>query len=144
MCKLALTGLLADAVLELAAFRRASVCLVPCCYGQIVSALDHKRGSNTTPNMHPRSAEFRSALVGEESGAFRTVAKAADFSVVQDGEFALDSPAFATAQRCMRIVDTDRLLWVREQSNTHHQPPPLVFLSRLEPPTCRCLEPPEK
>ena len=36
-----------------------------------------------------------------------------------------------TPQRCMSLVDTDRLLWVRERVGKG-----CVSLSRLEPPTC--------
>ena len=101
-------------------------------YGQIVSALDHGRGGGTAPNMHPRSAAFRQALDEDGIAAFRAVAKSADFNVVRDGGvFDVESAAFATAQRCMRLVDTDRLLWMRERVGSGS-----ISLSRLEPPTC--------
>ena len=87
---------------------RAAVCLVPCCYGQIVSALDHQRGGTTAPNMHPRSSAFRQALESVQGGdgltAFRTVAKAADFNVVKDGGcFDVSSAAFATGVLGFRV-----------------------------------------
>ncbi|CAE8641359.1 unnamed protein product, partial [Polarella glacialis] len=41
-------GLLADAVLALAVRRRAGLCLVPCCYGQIAGKQDHDRGEGTS------------------------------------------------------------------------------------------------
>jgi len=132
-------GLLTDSVLELALSQRASVCMVPCCYGQIVSTEDHQRGGTTAPNMHPRSTAFREVLGGDGLAAFRAVAKAADFNVVKDGgAFDVDSDAFATAVRCMRLVDTDRLLWMREGSSPgrEHIGIPYISLSRLSPPTC--------
>jgi hypothetical protein len=47
------------------------------------------------------------------------VAKAADFNVVKDGGvFDVNSAAFAKALRCMRIVDTDRLLWMRPATSS--------------------------
>ena len=113
-----LCGLLTDSVLELAVARRAAVCVVPCCYGQIVGAIDHARGGSTAPCMHPRSAVFRRALEarrddeacvvcdadgasnsrraaeggsGSAIEAFRTVARAADIQVVgKGGEFDVD------------------------------------------------------
>ena len=133
-------GLLTDSALELALSKRASVCMVPCCYGQIVSHQDHQRGGTTAPNMHPRSAAFREALGEDGLAAFRAVAKAADFNVVKDGgAFDVNSAAFATALRCMRIVDTDRLLWMHESSrglNDDHTLNPYISLSCLSPPTC--------
>jgi hypothetical protein len=133
-------GLLTDSALELALSKRASVCMVPCCYGQIVSHQDHQRGGTTAPNMHPRSAAFREALGEDGLAAFRAVAKAADFNVVKDGgAFDVNSAAFATALRCMRIVDTDRLLWMRESSRGREDDQtrcPYMSLSCLSPPTC--------
>ena len=132
-------GLLTDSALELALSQRASVCMVPCCYGQIVSNEDHQRGGSTAPNMHPRSAAFREVLGGDGLAAFRAVAKAADFNVVKDGgAFDVGSDAFATAVRCMRLVDTDRLLWMREESSPgrEHRGNPHISLSCLSPPTC--------
>ena len=64
-----LCGLLTDSVLELALARRAAVCVVPCCYGQIVGGTDHVRGSGTTPFMHPRSSAFRETLAGGKDAA---------------------------------------------------------------------------
>ena len=46
-----LCGLLTDSVLELAMARRSSVCLVPCCYGQIFGTEDHQRGGTMSPCM---------------------------------------------------------------------------------------------
>ena len=144
-------GLLTDSVLELSASRRAAVCLVPCCYGQLVSGEDHGRGGMTAPNMHPRSSAFRDALGNAGLEAFRAVVKAADFNVVKKGAFDLASQGFATAQQCMRLVDTDRLMWLREReaadgiaSGQVGGGPgevgggalPNIALSRLEPVTC--------
>jgi hypothetical protein len=129
-------GLLSDAVLEVAAARRSAVCLVPCCYGQIVGGVDHARGGDTAPCMHPRSAAFRGALSGDGLVAFRSVAKAADLVVGRGGAVDVDSASFATAQACMRLVDTDRLLWLAESAAARGEEPPRVELARLEPPTC--------
>lgn len=160
-----LCGLLTDSVLELAAARRAAVCLVPCCYGQIVGGTDHDRGGGTMPCMHPRSTPFRTTLqlgsddapalrsAGEE--AFRTIARAADTAVVgAGGSFDPSSAASVAARRCMRIVDSDRCLHIletwgaadicaecdgsvgSEESAEKPGPRPLVSVGSLQPLTC--------
>jgi len=59
----------------------------------------------------PRSLAFR-ALLGEEGeAAFRAVIKGADcVAVGRGGAFDAAAAGFLTAQRCMRLVDADRLL----------------------------------
>ena len=133
-----LCGLLTDSVLDLAVARHSAVCLVPCCYGQIVGSTNHERGGVTAPNIHPRSRAFREALgIGQASAAsavaeealdhlsggdangeeaFHTVARGADIAVVgKGGAFDPASTASIAAMRCMRIVDTDRCLYALER-----------------------------
>ena len=159
-----LCGLLTDSVLELAIDRGSSVCIVPCCYGQIVGSTDHARGGGTTPCMHPRSTAFQLALgigrrpaehdcssaaggilstamleeptiSGEE--AFRTIAQAADTAIVgKGGEFDPQSAASLSAFHCMRMVDTDRCLHMVEAWVATRAATPRVSLGRLHPVTC--------
>ena len=112
-----LCGLLSDAVLELATSRRARVCLVPCCYGQLAGAENHDRGGGTAPSMHPRSLAYRQRLGEDGIAAFQShVVRSADcVAVGKGGAFDVSAPGFQTARRCMRCVDTDRLLWAQEQ-----------------------------
>eukprot|EP00913_Durusdinium_trenchii_P001643 g1520.t1 len=105
-------GLLADAVLALAKARRSRVCLVPCCYGQVATLKeDHRRGVGTEQRMHPCSEAMRKTISSEH---FAWCAKAADFTPGKGGVFDVNSEGFQTAWRCMRIVDSDRLLFARE------------------------------
>lgn len=127
-----LCGLLTDAALELAIERGASVCIVPCCYGQIFSIEDHFRGGRTIAGMHPRSTAFRDAL-GDSVEDFRAVAKGADLAVCgKGGAFDATAEPFLTAARCMTLVDTDRLRWVLESNGREVS----VALGRLSPLTC--------
>ena len=118
-----LCGLLTDSTLDLAMARRAAVCLVPCCYGQLVGGTNHDRGGGTMPCMHPRSAAYRAALGDAESAAaFQVVARAADLAMVgKDGVVDVASEAFVLAHECMRLVDTDRCLWMMECFTTAGQ-----------------------
>ena len=101
-------------------------------------------GTGTAPHTHPRSSCFRSALLaggdggeGEGTGAaggvggvdgrhaalhaFRSVAKGADCVVGKGGAFDVRGKRYLSARRCMRIVDTDRLEWAREQARRQQQ-----------------------
>ncbi|KAL1524434.1 hypothetical protein AB1Y20_019329 [Prymnesium parvum] len=111
-----LCGLLTDATLELAARRGAAACIVPCCYGQLFGAVDHHRGGSAAPRKAPFSSSFRAALGEELLPLYAEVAKGADHaSVGHNGAFDTESSAAATAQRCMKTIDTDRLLWLLER-----------------------------
>lgn len=112
-----LCGLLSDAVLELATERKARVCVVPCCYGQLAGSEDHVRGGGTALSMHPRSLTYRQNLGEDGIAAFQShVVKSADcVAVGKGGAFDTSASGFQTARRCMRCVDADRLLWAREQ-----------------------------
>lgn len=103
-------GLLTDAVLSLALSRRAAVCVVPCCYGQVVGDVDHERGAGTAPRMHPRSAAFRALPLAD--GAFEQLARGAD--LVSGGD--CSGEQYAAAKRCMLCVDADRLLWAQHDA----------------------------
>ena len=111
-----LCGLLTDSVLEVVATRGVAACIVPCCYGQIFGTEDHGRGGSTAPRKAPFSAAYRATL-GEALPLYSEVAKGADHVVMRaGGSFDVASVGYATAQRCMRVVDSDRLLWFREQT----------------------------
>ena len=123
-------GLLTDAVLSLALSARAAVCVVPCCYGQVVGDVDHERGAGTAPRMHPRSAAFRALPLAD--GAFEQLARGAD--LVSGGD--CSGEQYALAKRCMLCVDADRLLWAQHDAleGTASDVEPARALEALEAP----------
>ena len=96
------------------------------------------------PCMHPRSARVQEALIAgggsELLEAFRTVVRAADTVVVgKGGEFDIGSANYAVARSCMSLVDTDRCLWVAQQSldsGPCSESAYRVTLGTLSPVTC--------
>ncbi|MPC24693.1 Glutathione S-transferase C-terminal domain-containing [Portunus trituberculatus] len=105
-------GAATDLVLGKCVAKQAAFVVVPCCYGSI------------RPNhvvSYPRSLAFHALQLTPEQ--YLTLGHAADQT------HGSDNPKTAQGQRCMRVVDGDRLAEVREAGYK-------AALALMQPPTC--------
>lgn len=145
-------GVLTDAAMGLCLFHGASFCLCPCCYGQASKhlpanylprcrALQSLRTFATTTTQTPplEKGKNNPKKNGQKSrpahlSIFYQIAKAADSTTAVESLLLLDDGGiksrsdFQRVQRCMQIVDTDRLLWVQEEF-PHYIP----YMTQLPP-----------